>query len=247
MPDHHRHDGFIWALILSLIINLLFVFALLVQHDGAKSLRLQPFVVSIAINQQMRGSEHTVSIGPPPHSAAGKKKKTIEPPTSLPPLHSNTQPALPTPDSHVQAPIPPESGAEIAGEETNLSPLTTVGESVDTTLTEEFSGGLSIFGDKTAGDNYTAPEYLAGEKTPYPKQAERNGWTGTVLLNLSINADGEVEKVGIAKSSGHRVLDQQARQSVSAWRFKPATRNGKAIATTVQQPIVFRSPPPEKL
>jgi protein TonB len=112
---------------------------------------------------------------------------------------------------------------------------------------KEISGGLSIFGDKTARDNYTAPEYLVGEKPPYPKQAERNGWAGTVLLNLLINAKGEVEKVGIAKSSGYKLLDQQACQSVGAWRFKPARRNGHAIAVTVQQPIIFRPTPPEKV
>ncbi|MDO9081372.1 MAG: energy transducer TonB [Desulfuromonadales bacterium] len=118
---------------------------------------------------------------------------------------------------------------------------------MDATPGKEISGGLSIFRDKTARDNYTAAEYLVGEKPPYPKQAERNGWAGTVLLNLSINAKGEVEKVGIAKSSGYKLLDQQARQSVSAWRFKPARRNGYAIAVTVQQPIIFRPTPPEKV
>ena len=247
MADRHRHDGFIWALILSLIINLLFVFALLVEREGVKSLGFQPFVVSIAIKQQVGGSEHTVSIDSPPLPPPVKSKKTAEVPTTFSPLHSNTQPALPTSDSPMEPLTSPESGAETTGAETDLSPLTRAGERVGTPFIEESSGGLSIFGDKTAGDNYTAPEYLVGEKPPYPKQAERNGWAGTVLLNLLINTRGEVEKVGIAKSSGYRLLDQQARQSVSVWRFKPARRNGVAIAVTVQQPIIFRPTPPEKV
>ena len=118
--------------------------------------------------------------------------------------------------------------------------LDTTGENAASTITKETAAGLSIFGDKMAGDHYTAPEYLDGEKPSYPKRAERNGWEGTVLLNLWINANGEVEKVGIAKTSGYELLDQQARASVVAWRFKPARRNGIAIAIAVQQPIIFR-------
>lgn len=247
MPDRHRHDGFIWALILSLIINLLLVFTLLAPRDDAKSLGFQPFFVSIAINQRAHHGERTVSTGAPPLPAPAKRKKAVEPPKPLPPLHKNVQLNLATTDIPVETTLPAESGAEITGAKTDLSPLTTGAESVVATPDEEISSGLSIFGDKTVGDNYTAPEYLVGEKPPYPKQAERNGWAGTVLLNLSINARGEVEKVGITKSSGYRLLDQQARQSVSAWRFKPARRNGHAITVTVQQPIIFRPTPPKKV
>ena len=239
MLDRHRHDGFIWALIISLIINLLFVFALLVQRDRVKSSGFHPFFVSIDLNQQMHTGEPTASIGSPRIPPPAKRKKAGEDPTTLPSLHDNVQIALPTTGIHVETPLPPESGAETAGAEI-LSPLTTGREWVGATPGEEIPDGLSILGDKTAGDNYTAPEFFVGEKPPYPKQAKRNGWEGTVLLNLSINAKGEVEKVGIAKSSGYQLLDHQARQSASVWRFKPARRNGMAIAVTVQQPIIFR-------
>jgi len=245
VADRQRHDGFIWALILSLIINLLFVFALLIPRDGARTSGFRPLVVSITLNQQGRNGEQTVSIGAPPLAPPAKSKKGLEPPTTRPPLHKNVPPALPITDSPLERTSPAESGPETTGTETDRLPLSTEEKSDGRTNTEEITGDLSIFDDKTAGDHYTAPEYLVGEKPPYPKQAERNGWAGTVLLNLSINAKGEVEQVGIAKSSGHRILDQQARQSVGAWRFKPARRNGIAIAVTVQQPIIFRSTPSE--
>lgn len=242
MADRQRHDGFIWALILSLIINLLFVFALLIQRDGTRTSGFRPFVVSIALNPQGRNNEHTLSINAPPLPPPAKSNKMLEPPTTLPPPPQNVQSALPPTDSPVETTPHPEAGDDAAGTETGLS---AAGKSAGATKAEEINGGLSIFGDKTAGDNYTAPEYLVGEKPPYPKQAERKGWAGTVILNLSINAKGEVEQVGIAKSSGYRLLDQQARQSVGAWRFKPARRNGIATAVTVQQPIIFRSIPSE--
>lgn len=244
MPDRQQHDGFIWALINSLIINFLFVFALLIQREEVKSSKFLPFVVSIDINQQGRSVEHTLSINKPPHPTPGENKKAVLLPTTLPLPHKNAKLALPTQVSDVVTPTPPESATVIAGDETAQS-LTTGGEGADIATGAEIAGGLSIFGDKMTGDHYTAPEFLLGEKPPYPKQAERNGWTGTVLLNLSINAKGEIEKVGIAKSSGYRLLDQQARESVGSWRFKPARRNGHAVAVTVQQPIVFRTNSPE--
>jgi TonB family protein len=129
---------------------------------------------------------------------------------------------------------------ERARTETTPSSLPTAAERATTTIAKETVADLSIWGDKIAGEHYTAPEYLGGEKPPYPKRAERNGWAGTVLLNLFINANGEVEKVEIAKTSGYELLDSQALASVSAWRFKPARRKGIAIAVAVQQPIIFR-------
>jgi protein TonB len=246
VPDHHRHDGFIWALILSLSINLLFVFALLAQRSADKLPNHQPFIVSITATPQVLTADSPAIPRPKVVPAATKRKETAEP--LIPTQNPDVNPALPAQNNGKGTTISPAI-ALVTGKtaaETDLTPVTPTGESAAASIDKETAGGLSIFGDKTPGDHYTAPEFLAGEKPPYPKPAERNGWTGTVLLNLSINAAGEVEKVGIAKSSGYRILDQQARQSASVWRFKPARRNGMAIAITVQQPIVFRSPPPEK-
>lgn len=240
MPDRHRHEEFIWALIFSLIINLLFVFALLAQRYGQKTPGLQPFVVSIATNHQALPSQSRAIPGPIAIPVAAKSKKTLEPPLTLRPQSSSVDPVLPVRDNEVKV-----TATEMAGAETVLPSLAPAGESNAAAIDKEIAAGLSIWGDKRAGDHYTAPEYLAGEKPPYPKRAERNGWEGTVLLTLLINANGEVEKVGIAKTSGYELLDQQARKSVSAWRFKPARRHGIAITETVQQPIIFRPPLPE--
>ena len=241
MPDRHRHDEFIWALIFSLIINLLFVAALLAPYYDKKSSGLHPFFVSLAVHHQSLPAKSHALPGPTAIPAPVKREKVAEFAATIPALEQNDFPPLPAQDNAE------ELTGSLQPETTDLSPSAATGEGEAATTTEEISGGLSIFGDKTAGDNYTAPEYLVGEKPPYPKRAERNGWAGTVLLNLSINAKGEVEKVGIAKSSGYKLLDQQARQSVSVWRFKPARRNGHAIAVTVQQPIIFRPTPPEKV
>lgn len=244
MPDRHRHDEFIWALIFSLIINLLFVFALLTQRHVEKSSGPQPFVVSIAASRRAL-SEQSSAIPGPIMPVSAKRKKPLEPPPIFQPQNSRVAPVLPAPDNEREAMISPMTAPEQTETETAQPALAPTGESPAATTGKETAAGLSIWGDKIAGDHYTAAEYLAGEKPPYPIRADRNGWEGTVLLTLSINTKGEVEKVGIAKSSGYALLDQQARASVRTWRFNPARRNGIAVNETVQLPVIFRPARPK--
>jgi len=238
VPDRLRHDEFIWALICSIIINLLFVFALLAQRNDAKSLGLQPFVVSIAANRQTLANQSHANPDPNALQSPAKTQKTIKSPPTLQVQSTSVDSTRPAEES--EAITSPATAPDRAGTQIAPPSLATAGANATAAIAKESEAGLSIWGDKITGDHYTAPEYLGGEKPPYPKRAERNGWEGTVVLNLSINANGEVEKVGIAKTSGYELLDQQARASVSAWRFKPARRNGIAIAVAVQQPIIFR-------
>jgi len=44
----------------------------------------------------------------------------------------------------------------------------------------------------------------------YPQEARRQRIFGSLMITVSINADGSVERVEIEQSSGHRVLDQAA-------------------------------------
>jgi protein TonB len=55
----------------------------------------------------------------------------------------------------------------------------------------------------------------------YPAQAETNGWEGTVVLRLVIGSDCKASSVEVAQSSGHGILDDTARDSVSKWTFRP--------------------------
>ena len=48
----------------------------------------------------------------------------------------------------------------------------------------------------------------------YPDQARRNKLNGTLILNVTINAKGELIKVDLRKSSGHKILDDAAKRIV---------------------------------
>jgi protein TonB len=71
----------------------------------------------------------------------------------------------------------------------------------------------------------------ACEKPAYPRNAERNGESGTVKLALLVGSNGRVVDSRVEKSSGVRELDQAARQGLSLCQFKPGTIDGVAQQT----------------
>lgn len=80
-----------------------------------------------------------------------------------------------------------------------------------------------------------------GNRPPaYPRQARRRGWEGKVVLRVAVSVAGTVETVSVRESSGHRLLDDAAREAVSSWRFDPAKLAGVPIAGTVDVPVTFR-------
>lgn len=66
----------------------------------------------------------------------------------------------------------------------------------------------------------------ACSKPDYPKNALRNGDTGTVMLAFLIGTDGKVADARIEKSSGFRELDRAAQAGLSLCKFKPGTVDG---------------------
>ncbi|UPY39426.1 energy transducer TonB [Sediminicoccus sp. KRV36] len=75
---------------------------------------------------------------------------------------------------------------------------------------------------------------------PYPEAARLRGEQGTVGLELAIGADGKVVSVTVARSSGSPMLDAAARRAVQDWRFRPAMRDGDAVAGTIRTSVHFR-------
>lgn len=81
--------------------------------------------------------------------------------------------------------------------------------------------------------------HLNNPAPPYPSLSRRMREEGRVLLDVHIQPDGSVSEVKLRESSGHRRLDDAARNAVARWRFVPATRGGKPIAFWYVQPVVF--------
>ena len=75
---------------------------------------------------------------------------------------------------------------------------------------------------------------------PYPADAKKAGQHGTVQLHIMISAQGDVTSATVTRSSGVPLLDQTAAAWVTAhWKYKPATDNGTAVASTSDAQVVF--------
>lgn len=89
------------------------------------------------------------------------------------------------------------------------------------------------------GNDRAAPEPLSTPAPRYPQEALRMGVGGTVRINVTVAADGSVDRLVLAEGSGNRYLDRAALDTVRRWRFQPATRNGQPVVADVLVPIVF--------
>ena len=73
----------------------------------------------------------------------------------------------------------------------------------------------------------------------YPQEAQRWRWTGTALIAVLVGANGSVKDVSLGKTSGFRVLDEQALAVVRrvSKLFVPMRLRGRDIAVTI--PVGF--------
>jgi TonB family protein len=73
----------------------------------------------------------------------------------------------------------------------------------------------------------------------YPLELMKQNVHGAVVLSAVIRSDGSVGEVQILRGVDDR-LDQYASAALARWRFRPATRNGEAVALQAVVIIPFR-------
>jgi protein TonB len=154
---------------------------------------------------------------PPPEVPVARPHPVVRP--DVVPVHRVVAPRPPA-DAVVvaagsEAAIPPETAAEVAPDiaASGIAPPAT---------------GVSL-------------QYASAPPPAYPAAARRMHHEGTVLLAVLVDVDGRPLRVDIRESSGHRQLDDAAREQVLAhWRFRPAMRDGRAIRAIGLVPVNFR-------
>jgi len=93
------------------------------------------------------------------------------------------------------------------------------------------------------GEEVFVPVQIVGLKKPvYPEDSRRGrlGEEGTVLLAVTVSAEGKREKIRIVKSSGFSRLDQAAIAALESATFVPATRGGKPVSMEKKIAFTFR-------
>lgn len=82
--------------------------------------------------------------------------------------------------------------------------------------------------------------YLHNPAPEYPEFAQTQGWEGTVVLNVFVLPNGKVKNIEVKQSSGRKVLDEAALQTVKRWSFVPAKQGDTTVEAWVEVPIDFR-------
>jgi len=77
----------------------------------------------------------------------------------------------------------------------------------------------------------------------YPERARRQHWQGTVIVVLSLSAEGKVMDITIAESSGRDILDEAALEMVRRASPLPRAPEGlRGKERAVRVPIAFKLP-----
>lgn len=82
------------------------------------------------------------------------------------------------------------------------------------------------------------PRPISQVEPRYPLELKKAKVTGSVVLLFVLNEGGRVEDPRIEFSSRPE-FEKPALAAVRKWRFKPGTRNGKAVRSYVRQQILF--------
>ncbi|MBE2248496.1 MAG: TonB family protein [Myxococcus sp.] len=78
----------------------------------------------------------------------------------------------------------------------------------------------------------TQPDLIGDYKPPYPEEARRNEIEGTVVLRVTIDEEGTVTEVKVLRGLGFG-LDEASVVAMKKHRFKPATKDGEKVGTTI--------------
>ena len=74
----------------------------------------------------------------------------------------------------------------------------------------------------------------------YPKGARQRGEQGDVILEIRVNAEGTVDDVKVATSSGFAELDEAAVKAAKAAKFSPARSGHDPVASTARLKLQFK-------
>jgi protein TonB len=83
-----------------------------------------------------------------------------------------------------------------------------------------------------------APRLLASSVPNYPPVARRNGVSGVVIVEATVDATGKV--TGAKVLSGPAMLHQAAIDAVLKFKYEPGTLNGQPTETPVRVSFNFK-------
>ena len=83
------------------------------------------------------------------------------------------------------------------------------------------------------------PVLLLRIEPEYSEGARKAKYQGTVVVDVEVSATGDVTGATVKRSLGLG-LDEKAVEAVHKWKFRPASKNGSAVASHTQVTVTFR-------
>lgn len=205
----------------TLLLHAALIAAVLPHLAGLRRETTPPKPVTIELLHEQPTPPARFPVAPPaPPQPRPKKQSEPKPhlaPELMPQPREPAPPQFKAPEASFDTKPAPSNSTAIAGAPTAPSPA-------------PVKTGVSI----------PASYAASNRKPPYPRMSRQNEEQGTVELRVLVKADGSAGAVEIASSSGYPLLDESARSTVQAWRFNPATVDGKAVAEWYRFSIPFK-------
>jgi TonB family protein len=89
------------------------------------------------------------------------------------------------------------------------------------------------------GNGVKPPAVLQKADPAYTQEASTAKIEGTVLLSVTVGADGVARDIKVVHSL-EPGLDTNAVAAVEAWKFQPGTKDGQAVAVKATIEVNFR-------
>ncbi|MGA7694183.1 MAG: energy transducer TonB [Candidatus Sulfotelmatobacter sp.] len=83
-----------------------------------------------------------------------------------------------------------------------------------------------------------APKPISTPAPSFSEEARRAKYQGVAVLSLFVDKTGQARNVRIVRPLGMG-LDQKAVEAVSAWQFRPATKDGEPVDTHINVEVNF--------
>ena len=83
------------------------------------------------------------------------------------------------------------------------------------------------------------PAHMNALQPPYPPRMLRAGREGSVTVRVRIGADGRVTAVERISADDDAFFEATRRQALAAWRFVPATRDGRPVPSWQRHTVRF--------
>lgn len=83
------------------------------------------------------------------------------------------------------------------------------------------------------------PQLINRVQPVYPYEARRKEINGKVILRFVVDSEGNVQNIKVLRAEPKGLFEENAREAVKKWRFKPGYFSGEPVNTRVTVPITF--------